>query len=59
VLLWLSAKVPGLRYFLKVQTLFQDKASGQTYILMEARLQELFKKPAEDCTILAKFKAGP
>ena len=36
----------------------QDKATGQMYILMEARLQELFKKPADDCTILAKMKAG-
>jgi len=36
----------------------QDKASGAMYILMEARLQEIFKKPAEDCTILAKFKVG-
>ena len=36
----------------------QDKATGQMYILIEARLQELFKKPADDCTILAKMKAG-
>jgi hypothetical protein len=36
----------------------QDKASGAIYILMEARLQEIFKKPAEDCTVLAKFKVG-
>jgi len=36
----------------------KDNASGQKYILMEARLQEIFKKPAEDCTILSKFKGA-
>lgn len=33
----------------------KDKKTGQQYILMEARLEVLYKKPADECEILDRF----